>query len=182
MDFADAMRVAREVSPALPAHAFGGALARHYWIGAGRIDELEIFVSCAFGAEVEVAARFAPGAEVDAQRYRQFLLAHPSGLRLRYVLCGLPFEETMLGRAIQDDGVRLIGAEDWLLLSLFRFRPGVETEVRALLTARRGYLQWPYIDHWLPQLTDLKEDPRPLALLQSVREASAAKANGDNGF
>ncbi len=182
MDFAEAMRVAREAGASLPMHAFGGTLARRYWVGDGLIDELEVFVPCPYGAETELAKRLAPGAEADAQRYRQILVAHPSGLRLRYLLCALPFEETMLTRAIEHDGVRIISAEDWLLLALFRFRPGVESEVRALLAARRGYLQWPYIDHWLPQLAELKEDPRPLALLQSIRERNAALANGDNGL
>lgn len=188
MDFADALAVARELSASLrdefPLHAFSGALAQHYWAGSGSIDELEILIPCPFGDEALAAHQLLPSslhtAEADAKRFRQILAQHPSGLRLRYVLCGLPFEETMLTRAVASNEVPIISAEDWLLLMLFRFRPGVEAQARALLRARRGYLQWPYIDHWLPQLADLKEDPRPFELLQFIRATSSSPPNGDN--
>lgn len=188
MDFADALRVARELSATLrdefPLHAFSGALAQCYWSGSwsgsGQIGELEILIPCPFGEEAHVARHLLPAAEADAKRFRQILAQHSSGLRIRYVLCGLPFEETMLARIVTTNEVPLLSAEDWLLLMLFRFRPGVETQARALLRARRGYLQWPYIDHWLPQLADLKEDPRPFELLQFIRATSSTPPNGDN--
>lgn len=188
MDFADALGVAGEISATLrnefPVHAFSGELAQRHWSGSlsgsGQIDELEILIPCPFGEESHIARHLLPAAEADALRFRQILAQHPSGLRIRYVLCGLPFEETMLTRTIATNEVPFVSAEDWLLLLLFRFRPGVESQARALLTARRGYLQWPYIDHWLPQLADLKEDPRPCKLLEFIRSPSYSPPNGDN--
>lgn len=176
MDFDRALRAASAISGALraefPLHAFSGALAQCRWGGASEVDELEVMLPCPFGEEAEVARRIDAGAEADATRYRQFLLQGVDGMRTRYILCGLPFEETMLERAFVWEGVRILSAEDWLLLSLFRYRPDVEVKVRALLAAQRGFLQWPYIDHWLPQLADFKEDRRPLLLMQTLRGAT----------
>ncbi len=200
MELTDAFRCAQQISQSLreefPRHAFSGALAQHHWTesrsgslsgsgsgslsGSGPIDELEILIPCPFGEEAHVARHLLPAAEADAKRFRQILSQHPSGLRIRFILSGLPFEETMLARAEAFNEVPLLSAEDWLLLMLFRFRPGVESQARALIRARRGYLQWPYIDHWLPQLTELKEDPRPFELLQFIRATSATPPNGDN--
>jgi hypothetical protein len=188
MYFADALRSAHQISQSLrdefPVHAFSGTLAQRHWSGsksgAGPIDELEILIPCQFGEESHVARHLLPAAEADAKRFRQILAQHETGLRIRYVLCGLPFEETMLARTVAIQEIPLLSAEDWLLLMLFRYRPGVESQARQLLSAQRGYLQWPYIDHWLPQLAELKEDPRPLELLHFIRSTSSSQANGDN--
>ncbi|MDX2266811.1 MAG: hypothetical protein NW208_01820 [Bryobacter sp.] len=96
-------------------------------------------------------------------------------MRVRLILCALPFEESMLARGQSDAATQLpiISAEDLLLLTLFRFRPEALDQAKALLLAQRGRLQWPYIDHWLPQLAELKEDPRPLDALNALREALA---------
>ncbi|MEJ1931371.1 hypothetical protein WDZ92_14040 [Nostoc sp. NIES-2111] len=184
MELTDAFRCAQQISQSLreefPHHAFSGALAQQHWTGSGPLDELEILIPCDFGEEAHVARHLLPAAESDARRFRQILAQHPSGLRLRYILSGLPFEETMIARAVTVHDVPLLSAEDWLLLLLFRFRPGVESQVRSLLAARRGRLQWPYIDHWLPQLADLKEDSRPCELLQFIRATSSSQPTGDN--
>jgi hypothetical protein len=171
MLFDEAMQQAAALSLRLagpfPVHAFGGALAQSYWGLPGEVAGLEVFVPCRYGEERPVAQVLAPGQEALAERYRQVVSD-----TVRYILCALDFEESLLRRTVLARGVPLVSAEDHLLLCLFRFRQGVEGAVTSIMMQQRGRLQWPYVEHWLPQLAALKEEPRMMTLLARLRGAS----------
>jgi hypothetical protein len=159
-------------------YAVGGSLARCYWSGEEAISELEILVWAPFGKEQSLIDALAdagfPESCARLRQYRQTVLRFED-LAVRMIACALPYEAVMLERARPDpaSGLRLISAEDLLLLTLFRYRPEAREQALSLLLAQRGRLQWPYIEHWLPQLVELKEDPRPLKALAELRETVA---------
>jgi hypothetical protein len=157
-------------------HAFGGQPAIAHWTGATSRAEPELFLWSPFGEEAVLLdtlanAPFPPLPTQTlalTQRYRQIFLPLPGLAPLRVILCALPFERAMLDRRLALHPP-LISAEDLLLLMLFRLPPTVLSDAAAILQAQRGRLQWPYVDHWLPQLAELKDDPRPLQALAHLR-------------
>ncbi len=164
-------------------HCATGNLALRHWGVERDLPHVDILFWAGFGQERDLSRRLLDeGLHVPlrdpasfAEELRVLPVHAAKGPLVNLSFGALPFEDTVLGRALPAEPLPLASAEDVLLLKLFSMRPADWEDARALAVAQRARLQWPYIDFWLPQLAELKGDPRlldwlshPLATIHRV--------------
>jgi hypothetical protein len=160
---------------------FIGGLALQRW-GEPRItQDIDCTLLTGFSAEQgyirALLAKYEgriPDAEAFALRNRVLLLRSGSGVGIDVALGGIPFEESLVGRATDFDflpGVRLrtCSAEDLVVLKAFADRRRDWADIEGILYRQKGRLDWGYIYEQLVPLAELKEDPAIVASLKSMQ-------------
>jgi hypothetical protein len=136
--------------------------------GFGSEDAFIDVLLGAYGARVENAREI-------ARRHRVLLLNTPGAVGIDVSLGGLPFEESLVGRATTFSfgpglDVRTCSAEDLLVLKLFAARPMDIRDAEGVVIRHKHQLDWSYIDEQLRPLVELKEEPEILDTLARLRE------------
>jgi hypothetical protein len=142
----------------------------HLTLLAGFVPE-DAFIDVllgAYGARVENAREI-------ARRHRVLLLNTPGAVGIDVSLGGLPFEESLVGRATTFSfgpglDIRTCSAEDLLVLKLFAARPLDIRDAEGVVIRHKDQLDWSYIDEQLRPLVELKEEPEILDTLARLRE------------
>lgn len=138
---------------------------------------LELCVLVPFGGEAAITGLLCalPGftprlttARDFALRYRVLLLQSSNGTPVDISYGALPLEQKALERALPVDGLPVASLEDRILHILWRNRDGDLALLRSLTNEHRSALQWPYLDFWVPELAQAREDPEMLETYRSL--------------
>jgi len=112
-----------------------------------------------------------------ALRNRVVLLQAQGNIGIDIALAGLPFEETVISRAVKitmlpSKHLVLCTAEDLIVLKAFAARAIDWHDVESVV-ARQGisHLDWPYINAQLAPLAEAKEEPEILDRLKRIRDS-----------
>lgn len=110
------------------------------------------------------------------ERTRVLPLRHASGVNIDLVFAVLPFEEEALERAIEvpieGSIVRIVSAEDLVLMKIFSERPKDQGDVGTVLARRWHELDHVYLEPRVIELSHLMEDPSILDRYHAGRPES----------
>lgn len=110
------------------------------------------------------------------ERTRVLPLRHSSGINIDLVFAVLPFEEEALERAIEvpieGSFVRVVSAEDLVLMKIFSERPKDRGDVATILSRRWLELDHGYLEPRVIELSHLMEDPSILDRYRAGRPES----------
>jgi hypothetical protein len=158
-----------------------GGIATTYW-GEPRATldvDLSVLVS---DAELRVFVQRLPSSMVLRApqpvvefilRTRVLPLRHVSGVHVDLVFAVLPFEEEALERAIEvpieGNSVRMVSAEDLILMKIFSERSKDRGDVATILSRRWHELDHDYLEPRVIELSHLMEDPSILDCYRAGR-------------
>lgn len=162
---------------------FIGGLALQRWGEPRETVDVDLTLLTGFGGEdpfihallVRYEGRIDDAAGF-ARANRVLLLRSGSGVGIDVALGGLPFEESVIGRAsrfVFPGPVPLLtcSAEDLIVLKAFAARGRDWVDIEGIIVRQAGTLDWGYIDGQLGPLAALKEDPDILISLARRRAA-----------
>lgn len=165
-------------------HMLIGGIATTYW-GEPRATldvDLSVLVSDAelsmFVQRLPSNLAFrAPQPVVEfIERTRVLPLRHASGVDVDLVFAVLPFEEEALERAIdvpiEGSIVRIVSAEDLVLMKIFSERSKDRGDVETVLSRRWHELDHGYLEPRVMELSHLMEDPSILDRYRAGRPDS----------
>jgi len=163
---------------------FIGGLAVQYWGEPRLTRDLDLSLLTGFGRESEfvdvLLARYSPrieGARDFAIKRRVLLLRSDGGIGIDISLAALPYEECLIDRAVTVEllpgaSLRLCSPEDLIVMKIFAGRETDVRDVRSIVVRRRkSPLDWEYIETYVRELADLKQDPTMLRVLDFIRQA-----------
>ncbi|MCX5902650.1 MAG: nucleotidyl transferase AbiEii/AbiGii toxin family protein [Proteobacteria bacterium] len=136
---------------------FIGGIALQRWGEPRLTRDIDVCLLTGFGGEEPFIDRLleqyqsrVPDAKAFALTRRVLLLQSASGIGIDIALGGLPFEETVIGRASQFEflpGLSLLtcSAEDLVIFKSFADRGRDWADVETIIIRQQGNLDWPYI-------------------------------------
>ena len=161
---------------------FIGGLAVQHWGEPRMTRDLDLALLAGFGTEalfVEGLLEIYQGRIADARSFalerRILLLQTESGIGIDVSLAALPFEEQAVDRSILIEfmpgtGLRICSAEDLIVMKIFASREIDLRDVRSIII-RQGdrNLDWNYVESYVSELAELKEDPNMMGVLRRLR-------------
>jgi hypothetical protein len=164
---------------------FIGGIALQRWGEPRLTRDIDACLLTGFGGEepfidwlLEKYQRRVPDTKTFALTRRVLLLQSASGIGIDIALGGLPFEETVIGRASQFEflpGLSLLtcSAEDLVIFKSFADRARDWADVETIIIRQQGVLDWPYIFRQLTPLCEIKEAPEIVQRLKIMRDDCA---------
>jgi hypothetical protein len=161
---------------------FIGGIAAQAWAEARLTRDLDLTLLTGFGREevfiepllAEFRGRL-PDSGAFALERRVLLLSGPKAIGVDIALGGLPFEESLVARAVDFEflpglTLRICTPEDLIVLKSFAGRPIDWQDVRMTIV-RQGddQLDWAYVLKHLTPLAEVKEQPEILHQLEQLR-------------
>jgi hypothetical protein len=130
----------------------------------------------------EILGAYAPritGARELALTRRVLLIQSADGIPIDVSLAALPFEERAISRSVLVDmlpghAIRLCSPEDLIVMKMFAGRDTDLRDVRSVIV-RQGpaALDWEYVETWLAELADIREDRELMPALRRIRESAS---------
>ena len=160
---------------------FIGGIALQRWGEPRLTRDIDVCLLTGFGGEEPFIDRLlekyqsrVPDAKTFALTRRVLLLQSASGIGIDIALGGLPFEETVIGRASQfeflpDLSLLTCSAEDLIVFKSFADRARDWADVEMIIIRQQGNLDWPYIFRQLTPLCEVKEAPEIVQRLEKMR-------------
>ncbi len=163
---------------------FIGGIAVQRWAEPRVTDDADLTLLTGFGGEEKFVDDLLtwlrprePGGREFALRRRVLLAQSIDGIPLDIALGALPFEESAVTRARDEEllpglRLRLCTAEDLIVFKAFAGRALDWRDVEMTI-ARQGEnaLDWTYIEQNLRPLVELKETPETLGRLEDLRRS-----------
>ena len=163
-----------------------GGIAVQHWGEPRFTKDVDITLLTGFGGEeafvdslISAYESRVSDAREFALRNRVLLLRSSQGIGIDVALGALPFEDQAVKRARKIEveagaSLRLCTAEDLIVMKAFASRPLDWNDVRGILV-RQGTsnLDWPYIQHQLQPLCEIKEAAEIIAQLEKLRREVA---------
>lgn len=162
--------------------AFIGGLALQTW-GEPRVTEdVDITLLTGFGDEevfIKALLQNYKGRITNVIEFaltnRVLLLVSESGVEVDISLGALPFEESVVKRAVYKNylplvELRICSAEDLIVLKAFADRGKDWVDIESVLI-KQSKLDWKYIKRQLAPLVELKDAPEILVKLEKMRES-----------
>jgi len=161
---------------------FIGGIALQRWGEPRLTRDIDVCLLTGFGGEepfidwlLEKYQSRVPDAKTFALTRRVLLLQSASGIGIDIALGGLPFEETVIGRASQfeflpDLSLLTCSAEDLVIFKSFADRSRDWADVETIIIRQQKKLDWPYIFRQLTPLCEIKEAPEIVQRLEKMRD------------
>jgi len=163
---------------------FIGGLAVQHWGEPRLTRDIDLSVLTGFGSEAQyidsLLTAYAPrmeGAREFALKRRVLLLRSEAGIGIDVSLAALPFEESVVDRAVPVEllpgmAIRICSPEDLIIMKVFAGRDTDLRDSRSIAVRQSSRaLDWSYIERNVTDLSELKEDPTMLTALRAIREA-----------
>lgn len=163
---------------------FIGGIAVQRWAEPRVTDDADLTLLTGFGGEEKFVDDLLTWLHLREPDGRQFALRHrvllaqsSDGIPLDIALGALPFEESAVARARDEEllpglCLRLCTAEDLIVFKAFAGRAVDWRDIEMTIVRQgEGALDWTYIEESLLPLVKLKETPETLGQLNDLRRA-----------
>lgn len=161
---------------------FIGGLAVQHWGEPRLTRDIDLSLYTGFGQEdgfvatlLEAYEARIPDARVFASSNRVVLLRSSEGIGIDVSLAALPFEESLIERAVDVEmmpglALRICSAEDLIILKAFASRPMDWRDVETIVARQETQnLNWSLIEHELSPLVELKGEPEIVVRLARLK-------------